>query len=147
MYEPDEEAKALAWQRAARRQGRAVVRASFRPETWATPTDPTIILDDRPGPVSTVAMSVDWSPLIDAFKLAVQAVTQVVDEIVKTIEQAVAATAASALALDELLEQLRGLSEPDRRHHRMSSVCPRHGPTVGGLCRPCARQRSSRKEW
>jgi len=44
--EIDEEARALAWRRAALQQPQSVVRAQYRPEEWATRPDPTAILDE-----------------------------------------------------------------------------------------------------
>ena len=42
----DDEARALAWRKAERTQGRDVVMRGYRPEEWATPADPTAILDE-----------------------------------------------------------------------------------------------------
>lgn len=45
-------------------------------------------------------------------------------------------------SLADLARKLEALNEPtteNHRHHGAASVCPRHGPTKGGLCRRCAR--------
>jgi hypothetical protein len=56
----DDEARALAYQRARRQQGREVVFAGYRREQWATQPDPTAILDDEIEPVVTPRTLTFW---------------------------------------------------------------------------------------
>ncbi len=144
MYRPDLEARALAWQRAKERQGSEIVRASFRAEDWAARPDPTDILGPADQPAVSLTIVVDTEALAAAFKALGQAIDSIFSPIAKAVGDLAAAMTADGSALAELFEALQALDRPaalNRTRHGSGAVCPRHGPTVGGLCRPCSRRR------
>lgn len=79
-------------------------------------------------------------PLTDALKPVAEAFVKLGQSITVTLENI--DVAAIALALDVPADMLTGKPDEDklaRRRHGHAAVCPRHGPTKGGLCRKCQR--------
>ena len=156
-YVPDDEARALADQR-ARRQTAALgtlPRVSFdtngmrrRQQLAARAADPTSILDDAPGEswaewadsCFDVAFTVTtgWVPasgyvdLQIAWRRAISTFTAVAAD-VRNLATVLDAGQEEQAARRERAEWL------NVRRHGAAAVCPRHGPTRGGLCRGCSR--------
>jgi hypothetical protein len=130
----------LERERAARR---AEVRSTFG--AWRK-----LQIDDPPPGDAQLAQW--WSTLSEERQQAIAAaVYQLADFYVKTaaeIFESIHRTITAALR--PTFEWLRDLAaelnladvEPlEQRRHGHASMCPRHGPTTGGLCRRCARGR------
>jgi hypothetical protein len=123
----------------------------------ATPAleDPTSILDDPPlrfpgeepevevvtvsglpiARILRVGISVDLEPFRQAAAIGAS-MQEAVDNLNRVMASSVAdiQDLAASLAVD--VERSAAVA---RRRHGRNAVCPKHGPTVGGTCRICAR--------
>lgn len=75
-----------------------------------------------------IVMAAD-GPLLKAFLDCATEIVQFVERNAEAIAKAIAAAG----------DEFDKLNRRQRTRHGHASVCPRHGPTRGGLCRRCAR--------
>jgi predicted DNA-binding protein YlxM (UPF0122 family) len=105
-------------------------------------------IDDPPP--DNVQLAQWWSTLSEERQQAIvatmyqlaDALVKPVAEIFETMQQTIAAMMRPTFEwLRDLAAELQLVEvEPlERRRHGHASMCPRHGPTTGGLCRRCAR--------
>lgn len=83
-------------------------------------------------------VQIDWAPIIEALRPAVDVCAQLLEQLADVFNRCRA-------DIERLLELVHVIDTPvtevdvQRLRHGHAAVCPRHGPTKGGLCRRCRR--------
>lgn len=79
-------------------------------------------------------LTIDWQQLVDAFKPVAKAFADFGAALIKAMKPLLD-------LMDDITPGPTGTTPANARRHGHASTCPRHGPTKGGLCRPCVRGR------
>jgi hypothetical protein len=79
----------------------------------------------------TVEFVISWADLHAALQAAL-------DQAIAAIEAVVTAVVVGPIA--DVIATLDDTPALNRKRHGRAAICPRHGPTTGGLCKRCVRR-------